>query len=55
MPARVCAHTWKGEQRRREREPRADSALSIEPGSRLNPTTARSGPEPKPGVGCLTS
>lgn len=33
--------------------PQADSPLSWEPGSRLDPRTLRSLSEPKPRVGCL--
>lgn len=40
-------------QRERETKSLADSPLSTEPHTGLDPTTLRSGPEPKPRVGCL--
>ena len=33
----------------------AESTQSTESGTALDPTTMRSGPEPKPRVGCLTN
>lgn len=47
-------HEWEG-QRERGKENPAEALLSVEPNVGLHPTTLRSGPKPKPRVGCTTN
>ena len=42
-------------QRERKRKSQAESMPSLKPNMGLNLTTLRSGPKPKPGVGCFIS